>query len=102
MLENAVFSVISPEGCASILWDAASREAAAEAAKCLCITAEDMKRFGIAERIINENFSEFEKMCEDLKETLQGDLKEIYQDAPKISEKRYERFRKLGSWTEKK
>lgn len=102
MLENAVFSVISPEGCASILWGEASLEASAEAAKCLCITAEDMKRFGVAERILPEKFGCFEEMCNELKETLRGDFKEIYKDSPKISEKRYERFRKLGSWIENK
>ena len=50
MLENAVFSVISPEGCASILWEDASK--AADAAECLKITAEDMKRFGVAQDVI--------------------------------------------------
>lgn len=100
MLENAVFSVISPEGCASILWGEASPEASAEAARCLCITAEDMKRFGVAERIIAENFSAFDDMCLELKEIIRGDLKEIYTLSPEISEKRYERFRKLGSWKE--
>lgn len=100
ILENAVFSVISPEGCSSILWGEASLEAAAEAAKCLCITAEDMKRFGVAERIIPESFLCFEEMCAELKETLRGDFKEIYSYSPKISEKRYERFRRLGSWNE--
>jgi acetyl-CoA carboxylase carboxyl transferase alpha subunit len=102
MLENAVFSVISPEGCASILWGEASLEASAEAAKCLCITAEDMKRFGVAERIIPEKFSRFEEMCVELKEIIMGDFKEIYKVAPQISEKRYERFRRLGSWNENK
>lgn len=102
MLENAVFSVISPEGCASILWGEASPEASAEAAQCLCITAEDMKRFGVAERIIPENFPYFEEMCKELRETIRGDFKEIYTYSPNISEKRYERFRKLGSWNENK
>lgn len=102
MLQNAVFSVISPEGCASILLGESSQEAAAEAAKCLCITAEDMKRFGVAERIIPEEFWCFEEMCKQLKETLRGDFKEIYKDSPRISEKRYERFRRLGSWNENK
>lgn len=62
MLENAVFSVISPEGCASILWEDASK--AADAAECLKITAEDMKRFGVAEDVIEENFDSFDVMCE--------------------------------------
>ena len=61
MLENAVFSVISPEGCASILWEDASK--AADAAECLKITAEDMKRFGVAEDVIEENFDSFDVMC---------------------------------------
>jgi len=52
MLEHAVYSVISPEGCASILWrDAAQAEAAAEA---LRLTAQDLKQFGLIDRIIAE------------------------------------------------
>src|SRR5487761_165683 len=52
MLENSVYSVISPEGCASILWrDAAKAEVAAEALK---ITARDLKGFGIIDEIIPE------------------------------------------------
>ena len=65
MLENAVYSVISPEGCASILWKDAAR--AADAAECLHITAEDMVRFGVAEEIIPENFEDFPAMCEMMK-----------------------------------
>ena len=52
MLENAVYSVISPEGCASILWKDAAR--ASEAAECLRITAPDLLRLGVIERIIRE------------------------------------------------
>jgi acetyl-CoA carboxylase carboxyl transferase subunit alpha len=52
MLENAVYSVVSPEGCASILWNNASL--APEAAASMKITAEDIWRFGIADRIIPE------------------------------------------------
>lgn len=50
MLENALYSVISPRGCASILWKDASREQ--DACEVLQITAEDMVRFGVAEAII--------------------------------------------------
>lgn len=49
MLENAVYSVISPEGCAEILFKDAKRSA--DAAKTLCITAGDMVRFGVADGI---------------------------------------------------
>ncbi len=100
MLENAVFSVISPEGCASILWEDASK--AADAAECLKITAEDMKRFGVAEDVIEENFDSFDVMCEDLKARLLSDVQELEQYSGHVlSEKRYERFRKLGVYSEK-
>ena len=52
MLEHAIYSVISPEGCASILWRSA--EHAAEAAEALRLTAEDLQRLGIVDRIVGE------------------------------------------------
>jgi acetyl-CoA carboxylase carboxyl transferase subunit alpha len=52
MLENSVYSVVSPEGCASILWNDASL--VAEAAAAMKITAEDVWRFGIADQIVPE------------------------------------------------
>jgi acetyl-CoA carboxylase carboxyl transferase subunit alpha len=52
MLENAVYSVVSPEGCASILWNDAGL--VAEAATAMKITAEDVWRFGIADQIVPE------------------------------------------------
>jgi acetyl-CoA carboxylase carboxyl transferase subunit alpha len=52
MLENSVYSVISPEGCAAILWkDASQRERAAEALK---MTAEDLRELGVIDEIIPE------------------------------------------------
>ena len=53
MLENAVYSVISPRGCASILWKDASREK--EAANILKITAQDLVKLGVAETVIPED-----------------------------------------------
>ena len=99
MLENAVVSVISPEGCASILWEDA--KLAADAAECLHITAEDMTEFGVAEDMISEDFVHFSRMCESLKERLVLDLKG-YSRTPgeKLAEERYQRFRKLGRWAE--
>ena len=73
-----------------------------EAAKCLCITAEDMIRFGVAERIIPEDFQRFSKMCRSIKECLLADLKEISAVEPEeIANKRYARFRALGQFAEK-
>ena len=99
MLENAVFSVISPEGCASILWEDA--KLAPDAAECLHITAEDMKEFGVAEEIIPEDFVHFGRMCDEMKEKLILDLKGWSKKTGKeLSEERYQRFRKLGRWAE--
>jgi acetyl-CoA carboxylase carboxyl transferase subunit alpha len=52
MLENSVYSVISPEGCASILWRTA--EKAADAAEAMRITAADLQQFGLVERVVPE------------------------------------------------
>ena len=99
MLENAVFSVISPEGCASILWEDA--KLAPDAAEALHITAEDMVEFGVAEEIIAEDFRHFSRMCEGIKENLILDLKEWSKKTGReLSEERYQRFRKLGRWAE--
>lgn len=92
MLENAVYSVISPEGCASILWNHADK--ADEAAKSLCICAEDMVRFGVAERIVHENMEQFSGMIRELKSYLVEDLKECLSQKH-IEDMRYDRFRKI-------
>ena len=52
MLEHSIYSVISPEGCASILWRDGTR--AKDAAKAMKITAKDLKKFGIIDKIIKE------------------------------------------------
>lgn len=52
MLEHAIYSVISPEGCASILWRDAAQ--AAQAAAALCLTAQDLKKLGVIDEIISE------------------------------------------------
>ncbi|MDO4531881.1 MAG: acetyl-CoA carboxylase carboxyl transferase subunit alpha [Bacillota bacterium] len=99
MMENAVFSVISPEGCASILWEDA--KLAPDAAQALHITAGDMLSFGVAEEMIREDFRHFGKMCERLKEKLLSDLKGWEQKTGKeLSLERYQRFRRLGYWIE--
>ncbi len=99
MLENAVYSVISPEGCASILWKDAAR--AADAAECLHITAEDMVRFGVAEEIIPENFEDFPAMCEMMKKTLLSELKVLGRlSRNRMLAARYDRFRKIGIYDE--
>ena len=99
MLENAVYSVVSPEGCASILWKDAGR--APEAAECLHITAENMLQLQVAERIIPENFEDFSGMCAALAVELSMDLQELCRLTPaELLEQRYRRFRRIGVYEE--
>lgn len=95
MLENAVYSVISPEGCASILWKDSNK--VADAAECLHITAKDMRKFGVVEGIFTEDFDNFDKMCRSIKHQLKKDIRELTdQPSNNMLENRYNRFRHLG------
>ncbi len=103
MLENALYSVISPRGFASILWKDASREM--EAAELMKITAEDLVKFGVCEKIIEEptggahtdmqytamNISDY--LCEAVPRMMKF-------DTDTLLEKRYEKFRKIGIFSE--
>jgi acetyl-CoA carboxylase carboxyl transferase subunit beta len=96
MLENATYSILSPEGFASILWKDAAR--AEEASEVMKITAQDLQRLGVIEKIIPE-FGGAGKDTEEtigtyLKEHIKGFL-EQYQgkSGEEIAEERYERFR---------
>ncbi len=98
MLENAVYSVISPEGCASILWKDSGK--VADAAACLKITASDMREFKVIEGIITEDFDHFDKMCNSIRHQLKKDLKEMMkQSSSKLLDNRYKRFRRIGYFT---
>ncbi len=95
MLENAYYSVISPEGCASILWKDSSK--VKEAASCLKMTADDLLALHAIERVIPErsDFSQvYEMLKKDLFETLQAKQNE---DVNTLLQKRYDRFRRLGA-----
>lgn len=92
ILENAVYSVISPEGCASILWKDAKR--VKEAAECLSITAQDMQRLGIVEKIIPED-KDFSLVFQQVKTDLEETLNQLCQlSTQTLLEERYQRFRK--------
>ena len=99
MMENAYFSVISPEGCAAILWK--DRDKAPEAAQALRLTAPDMLDLGIADDIIDEPLGGAhrnpESAAEDLEEFLEQALDEL-NDIPieKLLERRYKRYRDMG------
>lgn len=91
IMENAVYSVVSPEGCASILWKDSKK--AAEAAECLRLTAEDMKSFGVVERIIPEN-KDAEIMYDYLRDGLKEELSTLSQlSLEELLKQRYNRFR---------
>ncbi len=99
MLENAIYSVISPEGCASILWKDAKR--APEAAEQLKLTARDALAGGMIERIIPEEGLGKEKFYEDLRRDLSAELEGLLAlDTQSLLEGRYARFRRIGRETE--
>ncbi len=103
MLENAIYSVISPRGFASILWKDAAREE--EASNIMKITAEDLVELGIAESIIEEPLggahNDLDKISENIKEYLSEKISEKCQkDIDVLLKERYTKFRKIGEFTE--
>ena len=93
MLQNAVYSVISPEGCASILWKDA--EQAADAAESLKLTAEDAKKLGVIERILSEKEIGKKAFYDRIRVLLAKELHELSGDIDLV-QKRYNRFRQIG------
>lgn len=99
MLENAVYSVLSPEGFASILWKDASK--AAEASEVMKMTAEDLLKQGIADRILLEPAGGAQKdlpqMCRTIKAALIDKLEELTgMSTEDLLEKRYQKYRDIG------
>ena len=93
MLQNAVYSVISPEGCASILWkDAAKAETAAESLK---LTAEDAKSLGVIERILSEKKIGKKEFYDRIRILLVEELNTLTNDIDLVGD-RYDRFRNFG------
>ena len=96
MLENSVYSVISPEGCASILWKDSQK--ADEAAEALKLTSYDLEKFGITEIVIDEKDKTVNEICDDLKMHIVNEINEKQKLTPKeLLDKRYEKFRKIGA-----
>jgi acetyl-CoA carboxylase carboxyl transferase subunit alpha len=99
MLEHAVYSVISPEGCASILWRDAAR--AEEAATAMKITAIDLKGFGLVDEIVPEPpggaHVDPDTLFKTLGATLTRELNELTAQPPEsLPASRYEKFRAMG------
>ncbi len=103
MLQNAIYSVISPRGFASILWKDAAREE--EAANCMRITAEDLMELGVADAVIPEPgegaHTDHETAAENISVYILKTIQK-YLEIPiaKLLENRYYKFRKIGEFTE--
>ena len=99
MLEYSTYSVISPEGCASILWKSADK--ASEAAEVMGITAPRLKQLGLVDQIIEEPLGgahrDYDIMAEKIRETLTNDLHSLMEYHPsQLLEERHRRLRNYG------
>jgi acetyl-CoA carboxylase carboxyl transferase subunit alpha len=105
ILENAYYSVISPEACSAILWR--DRRHAAEAAEALKLTAQDLLKLEVVDEIVPEPeggaHRDYDSIAENLGAALRGNLERI-SDIPieDLLTRRYEKFRRLGGFTEAK
>lgn len=96
MMENSVYSAISPEGCASILWKDSSK--APQAAEALKLTAQDLFDLHVIERIIREPRAEDAAMFESLKMLIERTFeKNLALTDEELTNARYERFRRIGA-----
>lgn len=101
MLENAVYSVITPEGCAAILWK--NQEKVEEAAKALRLTSQDLFNLGLIDEIIPEPrggaHKDPEQTALNIKERIIKHLEELKKISPtEIAEKRYKKYRGIGKF----
>jgi acetyl-CoA carboxylase carboxyl transferase subunit alpha len=104
MLEYSFYSVISPEGCAAILWK--DQQAASTAAKKLKITAQDLLELGVIDKIIPEPpggaHQDYEQTFKNVDRQLSLTLKKLEENSPEERlEERYQKFRKIGAFVEK-
>ncbi|NOX96727.1 MAG: acetyl-CoA carboxylase carboxyl transferase subunit alpha [Nitrospirae bacterium] len=103
MLENAVYSVISPEGCAAILWK--ERSKAPEAAKALNLTAQNLLGLEIIDEVIPEPLGgahrNYEESASNIKKSLKRNLEELTKlSGRELVERRYNKYRKMGKFLE--
>jgi acetyl-CoA carboxylase carboxyl transferase subunit alpha len=105
ILENAYYSVISPEACSAILWR--DRRHAAEAAEALKLTAQDLFKLEIVDEIVPEPeggaHRDHDSTAANLSKALRGALQQLCQlPVAELLEKRYQKFRRLGVFSESK
>lgn len=104
MLEHAIYSVISPEGCAAILWKDQSR--AEDAARALKLTAQDLSGFGIVDEIIPEPpggaHMDPGTMADSVSEAIRRHLKQLRKSKPDaLISRRYKKFRAMGVFNDR-
>ncbi len=99
MLENAIYSILSPEGFASILYKDSSKSS--EAAEKMKITSKELKKLGVIDNIVKEPEAgaqeDFETVCQNLKDIVKKYIKELSNKTQdELIEQRYEKYRKIG------
>lgn len=105
ILEDAYYSVISPEACSAILWR--DRRHAAEAAEALKLTAQDLLKLDVVDEIVPEPeggaHRDYDSVAENLSRALRRNLQHISKiPIDELLKKRYEKFRRIGIFTESK
>jgi len=102
MLENAIYSILSPEGYASILWKDSSR--AKEAAEIMKMTAKDLYKFKVIDKVIKEPkdggaTSDVQFMSETIMKEITRAMKDLIKiDTNELINLRYEKFRNMGEY----
>ena len=99
MLENAIYSILSPEGYSSILWKDSSRYK--EAAEKMKLTAKDLYELNIIDKIIEENNKEFDEISNNLKNDIIDEISRLNQlSKDQIVEERFNKFRNISGFME--
>ncbi|RKY38428.1 MAG: acetyl-CoA carboxylase carboxyl transferase subunit alpha, partial [Candidatus Omnitrophota bacterium] len=103
ILENAYYSVISPEGCAAILWR--NKENAEEAAKALKLTAKDLLKLGVVDEVISEPIGGAHRNPQEMALRLSRVITRYLNELSSLSkedllQERYAKFRRMGQWEE--
>ena len=104
LLEHAIYSVISPEGCAAILWR--SREYRQDAARALRLTSSDLFELGVADEVVPEPtggaHADWDGVMRSVRKALSRNLRELVgMDPVGLVERRWAKYESLGAWTEK-
>ncbi|GJL77645.1 MAG: acetyl-coenzyme A carboxylase carboxyl transferase subunit alpha [Nitrospinaceae bacterium] len=101
MMEHSIYSVISPEGCASILWG--DKKKVEQAAEALCMTADSLLKMQVVDEIIREPLGgahrNYKQAAISLRKSLRTNLKMLIDHSPeKLIQQRYEKFRAMGAF----